>query len=65
MRNTDFSMQLKRAECPVKVAEIVDKTIRAVYLGGLGVPEVSGGIYCCVFPGGKYVFETGIPDKNL
>lgn len=31
MRNTDFSMQLKRAKCPVKVAEIVDKTIRAVY----------------------------------
>ena len=31
MRNTDFSMQLKRATCPVKVAEIVDKTIRAVY----------------------------------
>ena len=31
MKNTDFSMQLKRAECPVKVAEIVDRTIRAVY----------------------------------
>lgn len=24
-------MQLKRAECPIKIAEIVDKTIRAVY----------------------------------
>ena len=24
-------MQLKRAECPAKVAEIVEKTIRAVY----------------------------------
>ncbi len=31
MRNTDFSMQLERAECPEKVAEMVDKTIRAVY----------------------------------
>ena len=31
MRNVDFRMELKRAECPVKVAEIVEKTIRAVY----------------------------------
>ncbi|WP_243127570.1 GNAT family N-acetyltransferase [Schaedlerella arabinosiphila] len=31
MRNADFCMELKRAECPVKVAEIVEKTIRAVY----------------------------------
>ena len=31
MRNTDFSMQLKRAKCSVKVAEIIDKTIKAVY----------------------------------
>lgn len=31
MRNADFCMELKRAECPVKVAEIADKTIRAVY----------------------------------
>ena len=27
----DSDMQLKRAECPAKVAEIVEKTIRAVY----------------------------------
>ncbi len=31
MRDKDFDMQLKRAECPVKVAEIVEKTIKAVY----------------------------------
>lgn len=31
MRNVDFRMELKRAECPVKVAEIVEKTIRTVY----------------------------------
>lgn len=31
MRDADFSMKLKRAECPVKVAEIVDKTIRTIY----------------------------------
>ena len=31
MRNADFCMELKQAECPVKVAEIVEKTIRAVY----------------------------------
>lgn len=31
MRNVDFKMQLKRAECPVKVAEIVEKTIKAIY----------------------------------
>ncbi len=30
-QDTDFDMQLKRAECPVKVAEIVEKTIKAVY----------------------------------
>lgn len=30
-KDQDFDMQLKRAECPVKVAEIVEKTIRAVY----------------------------------
>lgn len=32
MRNADFCMELKRAECPVKVTEIVEKTIRVVYL---------------------------------
>ena len=31
MRNADFCMELKRVECPVKAAEIVDKTIRAIY----------------------------------
>lgn len=31
MRNADFCMELKQAECPVKVAEIVEKAIRAVY----------------------------------
>ena len=31
MRNADFRMQLQRAECPVKVAEIVEQTIRAIY----------------------------------
>ena len=31
MRDKNFNMQLRRAECPVKVAEIVEKTIRAVY----------------------------------
>ena len=31
MQDKDFGMRLKRAECPVKVAEIVEKTIRAVY----------------------------------
>lgn len=31
MRDKDFDMRIKRAECPVKVAEIVEKTIRAVY----------------------------------
>ena len=31
MQETDFDMQLKRAECPAKVAEIVEKTIKAVY----------------------------------
>ena len=31
MRNTDFSMRLRQAECPVMAVEIVDKTIRAVY----------------------------------
>ncbi len=31
MRDKDFDMQLKQTECPVKVAEIVEKTIRAVY----------------------------------
>ena len=30
-KDKDFDMRLKRAECPVKVAEIVEKTIRAVY----------------------------------
>lgn len=61
MQDKDFDMRLKRAECPVKVAEIADKTIRAVYLtgisgkrlrkqtdgfpGGYGFPEVSGGTY--------------------
>ena len=32
MQDKDFGMRLKRAECPLKVAEIVEKTIRAVYL---------------------------------
>lgn len=31
MQGEDFDMQLTRAECPGKVAEIVEKTIRAVY----------------------------------
>lgn len=31
MQMADFDMQLKRAECPAKVAEIVEKTIRAIY----------------------------------
>ena len=31
MQDKDFGMRLKRAECPVKVAEIVEKTIKAVY----------------------------------
>ena len=31
MQDKNFDMQLERAECPAKVAEIVDKTIRAVY----------------------------------
>lgn len=31
MQKADFDMQLKRAECPAKVAEIAEKTIRAVY----------------------------------
>ena len=31
MQETEFDMQLKRAECPERVAEIVEKTIRAVY----------------------------------
>ena len=31
MQEADFDMQLKRAECPAKVAEIVEKTIKAVY----------------------------------
>ena len=31
MQDKDFDMQLKRAESPVKVAEIAEKTIRAVY----------------------------------
>ena len=31
MQEADFDMQLKQAECPAKVAEIVEKTIRAVY----------------------------------
>ena len=31
MQEADFDMRLKRAECPAKVAEIVEKTIRAVY----------------------------------
>lgn len=30
MQDKDFDMRLKRAEYPVKVAEIVEKTIRAV-----------------------------------
>ncbi len=30
-KDKDFGMRLKRAECPVKGAEIVEKTIRAVY----------------------------------
>lgn len=30
-KDKDFDMRLKRAECPVKVAEIVEKTIKAVY----------------------------------
>lgn len=31
MRNVDIDMRLKRAECPAKVAEMVEKTIRAIY----------------------------------
>lgn len=31
MQDKDFDMRLKRVECPVKAAEIVEKTIRAVY----------------------------------
>ena len=31
MQDKDFGMRLKRAECPVKVAGIVEKTIRTVY----------------------------------
>ena len=31
MQEKDFDMLLKRAECPVKVAEVVERTIRAVY----------------------------------
>ncbi len=31
MRMAGFDMQLKGAECPVKVAEIVEKTIKAIY----------------------------------
>ena len=31
MQDKDFDMQLKRAESPVTVAEIAEKTIRAVY----------------------------------
>ena len=31
MRNADFCMELKPAECPVKVAEIAERTIRAGY----------------------------------
>ena len=30
-KDKDFDMRLKRAECPVKVAKIVEKTIKAVY----------------------------------
>ena len=30
-KEIDFDMQLKRAECPAKVAEIVEKTVKAVY----------------------------------
>ena len=135
MQDKDFGMRLKRAECPVKVAEIVEKTIRAVYphyypsgavqffldlhnerrirealarediyfaeVQGeiVGTGSIRGNEICrlfilpeyqakgygnrlmdlledmvfrkyqavhidCVFPA-KYVFETGIPDKNL
>ena len=31
MQKANFDLQLKRAECPAKVAEIVKKTISAVY----------------------------------
>lgn len=31
MQETNFNMQLRRAECPVKVAEIVEKTIKTIY----------------------------------
>lgn len=31
MKEIDFDMQLERAECPAKAAEIVEKTIKAVY----------------------------------
>ncbi len=31
MQAADFDMWLKRAECPAKVAEIVEKTIKAIY----------------------------------
>ena len=30
-KDKDFDLQLKRAECPVKVAEIAERTIRAGY----------------------------------
>lgn len=33
MQDKDFDMRLNRAECLVKVAEIVEKTIRAVFRG--------------------------------
>ena len=29
MQDKDFGMRLKRAECPVKVAEIAEKTINS------------------------------------
>lgn len=31
MQRTDFDMELKRADCLAKVAEIVEKTIKAIY----------------------------------
>lgn len=31
MQKTDFGMELKRTDCPAKAAEIVEKTIKAVY----------------------------------